>query len=77
VEERLQARLNELRAEYQKGEQTLADLETKIGNVRATMLRISGAIQVLEEFTQPASNGDREASLGEAPSIVGVPAIAD
>jgi uncharacterized coiled-coil protein SlyX len=77
VDERLQARLTELRAEYSKGEQTLADLEAKTANVRATMLRISGAIQVLEELTEPVGNGDREVSDLGAQSMVAVPAAAD
>ena len=50
--ERLAARLAELRAEFEKGERTLSDLETQAANVRATLLRISGAIQVLEELSQ-------------------------
>ena len=77
MEERLQARLSQLRAEYAKGEQTLADLEAKVANVRATMLRISGAIQVLEELTAPAGNGDREMSRLGTDLPVEVPATAD
>jgi hypothetical protein len=50
--ERLAARLAELRVEFEKGERTLSDLETQTANVRATLLRISGAIQVLEELSQ-------------------------
>lgn len=49
MRERLQARLEELKAEYGKGQTTLEELEAKISSVRTTMLRISGAIQVLEE----------------------------
>ena len=49
MRERLTARLEELRAEYEKGKATLEELEAKIQSVRSTMLRISGAIQVLDE----------------------------
>jgi uncharacterized coiled-coil protein SlyX len=49
VEKRFRHRLEELRAEYEKGKKTLEDLETQVANVRATLLRISGAIQVLQE----------------------------
>jgi len=43
-------RLGQLRSEYEKGHQQLALLEQRRQDVRATMLRISGAIQVLEEL---------------------------
>ena len=45
----LQQRLKELKAEFESGHQMLAELETKQVNVRESLLRISGAIQVLEE----------------------------
>ena len=45
----LQQRLKALKAEFESGQQTLADLETKQASVRESLLRISGAIQVLEE----------------------------
>lgn len=76
MDERLQARLNELRVEYSRGEKTLADLEAQVANVRATMLRISGAIQVLEELTVPTGNGEREVSRIGVENVA-VPAIAD
>lgn len=47
-----QERLETLREEYAKGEQQLALLERKRAEVRDTLLRISGAIQVLEEITR-------------------------
>lgn len=50
MNEQVQARLEELREEYARGQATLEDLERQTSNVRATMLRISGAIQVLEEL---------------------------
>ena len=49
METRLRQRLEQLRAEYDKGRKTLEDLEAQAQNVRATMLRISGAVQVLQE----------------------------
>jgi predicted nuclease with TOPRIM domain len=49
MKEQLQQRLNELKAEYESGQKMLAELETKQANLRNTLLRISGAIQVLEE----------------------------
>ena len=42
-------RLHELRAEFRQGEAHLAELERQRSQLRDTLLRISGAIQVLEE----------------------------
>jgi len=49
METRLRQRLAELRVEYEKGRKTLDELESQAANVRATLLRIGGAVQVLEE----------------------------
>ncbi len=61
MKERLEQRLQELKAEYESGQQMLADLESRQAELRATLMRISGAIQVLEEElkkeTQPLENG--------------------
>jgi predicted nuclease with TOPRIM domain len=49
MKEQLQKRLQELRSEYEAGQKMLADLEAQQTNLRGTLLRISGAMQVLEE----------------------------
>jgi hypothetical protein len=49
MRERLEQRLAELRVDFERGQQTLDQLETQAMTVRQTLLRISGAIQVLEE----------------------------
>ncbi len=49
MKEQLQKRLTELKAEFASGQKVLVDLEAKQANVRETLLRIQGAIQVLEE----------------------------
>jgi len=46
----MEQRLQELRLELEKGKQRLEDLDRQRQEVRDTMLRISGAIQVLEEL---------------------------
>jgi predicted nuclease with TOPRIM domain len=46
----IEARLTQLQAEYQKGQERLTALEHEATKVRDAMLRISGAIQVLEEL---------------------------
>ena len=48
---KIDTRLKELKEEYKKGQERLLALEQEITNLRSTMLRISGAIQVLEELT--------------------------
>jgi hypothetical protein len=51
----LETRLQQLRSEFEAGQQLLAELEAKQRNLRETLLRISGAMQVLEELlAQPA-----------------------
>ncbi|AKV66600.1 hypothetical protein [Microcystis panniformis] len=50
MKKQIKERLEQLKAEYESGQKMLADLETQGLNLRNTMLRISGAIQVLEEL---------------------------
>jgi predicted nuclease with TOPRIM domain len=47
--EQILGRLASLRKEFEAGQARLRELETEQAYVRETMLRISGAIQVLEE----------------------------
>jgi hypothetical protein len=49
MRERIESRLAELKAEFDAGQKMLAELEAKQANLRDTLLRISGAVQVLEE----------------------------
>ena len=46
----LEARLKELKEEYQKGQGQLVALEQETASLKNTLLRISGAIQVLQEL---------------------------
>jgi predicted nuclease with TOPRIM domain len=68
--EKLEQRLRELKAEFESGQKMMADLEFRQANLKETLLRISGAIQVLEEFLaqelQPTGDEvDRIVSAGE------------
>jgi hypothetical protein len=49
MKQQLEQRLNELRTEYASGQKALVELENKQAALRSTLLRISSAIQVLEE----------------------------
>lgn len=49
MKQKLTQRLQELKAEFEAGQKMLAELEAKEANLRNSLLRISGAIQVLEE----------------------------
>ena len=49
MQEQLQRRLAELRSQFDTGQSKLAELEQQSTALRTTLLRISGAIQVLEE----------------------------
>lgn len=51
MEEAVQARLQLLRQEFETGQQRLAELEVQRQQLTETLLRISGAIQVLEEVS--------------------------
>jgi prefoldin subunit 5 len=50
MHDELQVRLDALRKEMEIGQQRMQDLERQLSQLRDTMLRISGAIQVLEEL---------------------------
>lgn len=51
----IERRLEELKQEQQKGQERLAILNQEFNDLNGTMLRISGAIQVMEELI-----GDKE-----------------
>lgn len=50
MKQKLEERLRELRNELDSGRALLDEMETKKANLQSTLLRISGAIQVLEEL---------------------------
>ena len=58
MQERLQQRLDALKTEYETGQKMMVELEAKKANLRDTLLRISGAIQVLEEALSEANKSD-------------------
>lgn len=64
MRQQMEKRLQELKAEFDSGQKMMADLETNKANLSNTLLRISGAIQVLEEELtkekEAPDNGDRQ-----------------
>ncbi|NEO94720.1 MAG: hypothetical protein F6K56_32835 [Moorea sp. SIO3G5] len=56
MKEKLEQRLQSLKSEYEAGQKMLAELEAKQANLRETLLRISGAIQVIEETLGEATD---------------------
>lgn len=55
MKEQLQARLEALQREFETGQAKLRELEAEEIYVRETLLRISGAIKVLEEVLSGSS----------------------
>jgi predicted nuclease with TOPRIM domain len=70
METKLEQRLTELRAEYESGQKILKDIELKLveledrkKNLKETILRISGAIDLLEEMLEGKEDA-KEPELG-------------
>jgi hypothetical protein len=59
-------RLHQLQQEFESGQRMLADYEAREAELRQTLLRISGAIQVLEEML----NGEAQPANGAGPDEV-------
>jgi hypothetical protein len=65
TDSRLTERLDELKEEYRLGDARLRDLTQQEVVLRETLLRISGAIQVLEELIGADSAIDGQATTDE------------
>ncbi len=64
MRERLEQRLKELKAEYESGQKMLADLVARQEELRNTLMRISGAVLVLEEELEKESQAPENDSQG-------------
>jgi len=53
MKEQLEQRLEKLRSEFADGQAMIMDLDQRQAYLRSSLLRISGAIQVLEELLKP------------------------
>jgi uncharacterized coiled-coil protein SlyX len=65
MKKQLEQRLQQLKAEFESGQKVLADLDAKQANVRETLLRIQGAIQVLEEELTKSNGASSEPETTE------------
>jgi hypothetical protein len=50
MKEQIELRINELKVELEAGQKVMEELENQRSNITYTLLRINGAIQVLEEM---------------------------
>jgi prefoldin subunit 5 len=64
MREQLQARLDDLKRQYQLGEGQLRELGRQEAALRETLLRITGAIQVLEELLNASAAEVASAETG-------------
>ena len=64
--QRLEERLAALKAGYDKGQTRIRQLEGELTSLRETILRISGAILVLQELLAPATAGPSDAANASA-----------
>jgi hypothetical protein len=65
MKEQLTQRLAALKTEFEAGQKMLADLETRQTDLRNTLIRISGAVQVLEEELAKAAASSRAVTSGD------------
>jgi hypothetical protein len=68
MRDQLENRLKELKSEFEIGQNKLAELETQATNLRNMLLRISGAIQVLEEELDKAAQPPKMDQVQHVPS---------
>ncbi|MGV0025311.1 hypothetical protein [Phormidesmis priestleyi] len=70
MKEQLEQRLKALKAEFESGQTMLTDLETKQVTLKSTLLRISGAIQVLEEILSEAAIAEENNVNSPQPEVL-------
>lgn len=60
MQDKIQGRIDALRKEMETGQQKMQELEGQLARLRDTMLRISGAIQVLTELQSETTANNRK-----------------
>ena len=74
MREQLEIRLNDLKSELASGQKMLGELESKRTNLVETLLRIAGAIQVLEEelgYSNQSKNNTHRKFVSKSSKIPG------
>ena len=74
MQQQIQSRIAVLKSEFETGQTKLQELELQQSRIRETLLRISGAIQVLEEMLESNKTDEEPAahdSLPAEPSALG------
>jgi len=69
MKDRLEQRLKQLKLEFEQGQKMLGDLEGRQSELRSTLLRISGAIQVMEEELAQTADVPNEAAVGTVQQV--------
>lgn len=64
IREEAEMKLAELRNEFRAGEAMISDLDQRRAGLQETMLRISGAIQALEELLGRPNSATATSSAG-------------
>jgi hypothetical protein len=62
----LETRLAELKVEFAAGQKNMTELQTKQNDLHAMLLRISGAIQVIEEELTKAGSPEPQKEFANA-----------
>jgi hypothetical protein len=68
MRDKLTSRMQQLKTEFQTGQDKLQELDLQESRLRETLLRISGAIQVLEEMLQAAKPDEQLGPQGSPPA---------
>jgi len=68
MRQQLEKRLAQLRSEFESGQKMLADAEMRQAKLRDSLLRVTGAMQLLEELlaAEPAAQAGNVESLAAA-----------
>ena len=64
MQDQIQTKLKQLRSEFASGKKMLAELDNKREQFTGTLLRIEGAIQVLEEMLEQNAPQSKSISNG-------------